>query len=488
VNTIDSQQNIQRQPGILVAPATALIVAGVLKIMSVLKFLFIFTGPVGWFFNALFSHLGMLSLFHWSALFLAGGATFKLAAAAVVIYGAAEMMHVRRYEWAVAAAIVSIVSGGLLGIGFGIWALVVLLRPEIKATFTSAPNLPSFPALRQSVVLPLAIIAGVLLILAMCLIGFRLAQASFAPASDPAPDPEFRANSGNTPMILPGTIAVGDATKFFKTLAVGPVGKLMLKADRGDIRITGSDQTNLEIRVDRAVRYASDSVAAKILEEERMLLTQDGDNISLTAHEPASLRTHRWRLWKRQPDLEVHYDIIVPRKFTVQAETLGGGVKVANIQAGVNVKTMGGNVDLKNMEGETDGETMGGDIHAIRCTGALRVHTMGGGIDIEKFSGSRLRANTAGGSITAEFLSAPKSDCDLHTMGGNVTARIPKSAVITLDAHTMGGSVTSDLPVQVEGRLHDSSMKGTINGGGPLLKLATMGGSINVRQTSGDGI
>jgi hypothetical protein len=68
----------------------------------------------------------------------------------------------------------------------------------------------------------------------------------------------------------------------------------------------------------------------------------------------------------------------------------------------------------------------------------------------------------------------------LRTIGGSVTVRLPATSMVTLDAHTEGGGVKSDLPVQVAGATEGSTLRGKINGGGPSLKLETMGGSIRV--------
>ena len=58
----------------------------------------------------------------------------------VVIYGAVGMLHLNRYRSAVAASIISIVPllspCFVLGIPFGIWALVLLLRSDVKAGFS----------------------------------------------------------------------------------------------------------------------------------------------------------------------------------------------------------------------------------------------------------------------------------------------------------------------------------------------------------------
>jgi hypothetical protein len=51
---------------------------------------------------------------------------------------------------------------------------------------------------------------------------------------------------------------------------------------------------------------------------------------------------------------------------------------------------------------------------------------------------------------------------------------------VNLDARTEDGSVKTDLPVQVEGKLSGDKLKGTVNGGGSLLKLQTSGGNIEI--------
>lgn len=56
-----------------------------------------------------------------------------------VMFGSIQMMRLRNYGLAMAAAIISIIpcvgSCCCAGIPFGIWALVVLMRPQVKAAF-----------------------------------------------------------------------------------------------------------------------------------------------------------------------------------------------------------------------------------------------------------------------------------------------------------------------------------------------------------------
>ena len=80
----------------------------------------------------------------WMAPFLSG--TFSiltglvsLVGNAVIVFGAMKMKNLQSYALAMTAAILALIpcftACCLIGIPFGIWALVVLLKPEVKAAF-----------------------------------------------------------------------------------------------------------------------------------------------------------------------------------------------------------------------------------------------------------------------------------------------------------------------------------------------------------------
>ena len=60
---------------------------------------------------------------------------------AIVLFGAINMMAVRKRGWAIAAAILALIAapGNLIGLPMGIWALVVLSRREVAEAFAASP-------------------------------------------------------------------------------------------------------------------------------------------------------------------------------------------------------------------------------------------------------------------------------------------------------------------------------------------------------------
>jgi hypothetical protein len=78
-------------------------------------------------------------------LLFAGAAGIAIAIAGIVVgvivtYGAAKMLKLKRYNFAMASSILSLVPVVtfccILGVPFGIWSIVVLCKPEVKDAFS----------------------------------------------------------------------------------------------------------------------------------------------------------------------------------------------------------------------------------------------------------------------------------------------------------------------------------------------------------------
>ncbi len=264
---------------------------------------------------------------------------FKIVPAILILIGAILMMQIRSYGWAVAAAIVAIISCSLIGFPVGIWALIVLMRADVRETFANHSNLPS-PAASQW---PWALIAmgmaAFVFLFALGLFSRPLFEGRGGILGLPARIPLFfngwppmnwgEADESSPPAhkrtndaaleIMAGTklglgkesqaganstgqvIDVGEEAVFTKSFSVGPGGKLTMNVDRGSVHITGSDQNTVEVQADRKVTRASDSEAAEVLKEEHLVLKRAGNEISITTSEPSSLRNHSFWGWISGP-------------------------------------------------------------------------------------------------------------------------------------------------------------------------------------------
>ena len=120
--------------GMIVAPAVGLMVVGLWKLLSALTAMMFLSGHA----HGLESMLGQIDIGPFFGMADAGLVFFKVIPALLILFGAFQMLQLRSYAWSIAAGILSIVICSLIGLPIGIWALIVLARPDVKETFANA--------------------------------------------------------------------------------------------------------------------------------------------------------------------------------------------------------------------------------------------------------------------------------------------------------------------------------------------------------------
>ncbi len=172
-------------------------------------------------------------------------------------------------------------------------------------------------------------------------------------------------------------------------------------------------------------------------------------------------------------------------------ETGGGDIQVQHCVGDVKVTTGGGSIDLGDMGGPVQIETGGGSIHLISAKGLVRAETGGGSIELDGVPSAH--AETGSGGIVAKFTSSSgaQSDSKLETSAGDITVYLSPSMNISvraaIDAAT-GHTIRSDfqeIRVISDGGQwgpKNVSAEGSLNGGGPVLKLRTSAGNVFIRR------
>ncbi len=177
----------------------------------------------------------------------------------------------------------------------------------------------------------------------------------------------------------------------------------------------------------------------------------------------------------------------------VMVETGGGSVDLGNCTGEASVETGGGSIELGDINGPVTLETGGGSIKLNGARGPVKVSTGGGNLDLWKLS-QGVRAETGAGTITAEFVGTPTNSATyslLETSAGDVIVYVASDVKLTIKATiqtAFGHKITSDfgeLKVSSEGgQWGPKTMyaEGSLNGGGPLLKVRTTIGNIFIRR------
>jgi TonB family protein len=182
-------------------------------------------------------------------------------------------------------------------------------------------------------------------------------------------------------------------------------------------------------------------------------------------------------------------------KGTANLETDGGNIAIGEAGSYVTVRTSGGQIDLGEVYGSVRAQTGGGGIRVISVAGPMEVASTGGSICLTRVA-NQVHAETGEGTITAWInpeepkrarlvrLPGP-SQLASHT--GDILVFLPRNIAMTIDAtvETGGpGRIEADpaLPLNIQsqpnGPVH---VVASLNGGGTMLKLHTLGGKIQLR-------
>lgn len=271
-------------------------------------------------------------------------------------------------------------------------------------------------------------------------------------------------------MFLVGPSAAQDlSSPIERTFAVSAGGELSIDLDRGSISIDTSERNEVEVRIERE---GSDA----FLEQMKFTVEETSDGVAVRGDYEDGRRG--WRLGGRN---RVHVHVTIPTRYDVVVETSGGSIEVADLEGSVHSTTSGGSLRFARIDGSIYGRTSGGSVAIDRAGGEVDVKTSGGGITVNEVNGT-IRAETSGGSIRAVIADQPKGDCVLTTSGGGIRVSLAPDVKLDVEASSSGGRVSTDIPITVLGAMSRNRVTGTLNGGGPLLKLHTSGGGVRIES------
>ncbi len=279
-----------------------------------------------------------------------------------------------------------------------------------------------------------------------------------------------------------------------KTFQVQPGVHLKVSTSGGDVHITSSSGSAVTVVAKEHIRAGSEAEADETLKKLDLTIAQDGNEVVASAsYGSGGFHFGSW------PPVQVDFLITVPASASAELKTSGGDVVVGDLEGAVRAHTSGGDMKLGSIGGEVDASTSGGNVSLVEGRGAVKLTTSGGNVSVDhavgpsvlKTSGgdikidsveNTLTAETSGGDVKAGFRGPLKGDCELSTSGGEVRATVARDAGFHLDAATSGGEVNaSGLTITIDrGGAGKSTLAGLVNGGGPLLKLRSSGGNIDV--------
>jgi len=324
-----------------------------------------------------------------------------------------------------------------------------------------------------------------------------------------------------------------------------PAGaSLRVVSDRGEVRLIPWDENKIKVSVQKKVITDSQGQADKVNAATRPTITVAGDLVTVSANTAGATGSHRVDTnleiyLPRKAAAEIataHGTVAVHDRIgDVKISNSHGDVELGDIQGTVNLNMRSGNLRAENIHGDVslnghlddvsidnvqggvrltgdyfgttrlakitdsvhfqssrtdlelaklDGDLVldSGDLRVSSLAGPTRVITRSKDIRLNDFTGNvHIEDNNADVALTPNKL--PLGNILISNHHGHIQLVLPASAAFQLDAHASRGEISSDFQgLNVQNSNHESSATGTIGNGGPLIRLSTERGDIEIRK------
>ena len=323
-----------------------------------------------------------------------------------------------------------------------------------------------------------------------------------------------------TAALLPAARADANETATIKFSDPAKPGTLKIIVTNGDIHLTGADTADVKVTTD--LKPATPEVR-----KDGLRVLTSSASYSLTEKDNVVTLSYGAEGW---PASGGDFNLTVPRNTAIIINSsFGGDVEIGGVNGNLEVKSLNGEVHLNDIAGTALVETVNGEIHA-----AVR----------ELHDGQPLSFTSMNGEVTLHLPADAKANVRLRTHNGSILTDFDDKALVTKTESARGGShsrapravTTGDDNAEIRAAMHEAAragaeamheaaaaikeaaiaardaaraqqadndgapvappaplpplppmtggkiVTGTLNGGGPEIRITTMNGDVTLRK------
>lgn len=192
----------------------------------------------------------------------------------------------------------------------------------------------------------------------------------------------------------------------------------------GGIVVRGTDDSTIHVIAQLTVTGPRIETCQRLVDEISMSISFDGDEAILDVDTPD----------KFSYNTMVDYEITVPRRYGLIAQTLNGQVSITDVEGPIEVNTANGKIEAHGVKGNIDATALNGSIDLADVSSkAIHASTLNGEIEI-KCSGNSpdtLDVDTKNGAIS--ILLAPHSDArlEISNVSGGIRVNLGEGAILS---------------------------------------------------------
>jgi hypothetical protein len=292
-------------------------------------------------------------------------------------------------------------------------------------------------------------------------------------------------------LTLTATAAFAAEGNFEKTLAVGGAPNVTVATGSGYVHVYSGSGSQVHIigRVHVRASLLGGDAEAKL----RQIVSdppikQFGNTITIGADRSDSSVFN---------NVSIDYEITAPSGTTLKAESGSGDLEIGGIEGTVTAETGSGEMHIDNIGANAKLEAGSGSIHAVNVHGAATLQTGSGDLDLDLSGAGDVKAQTGSGSIhirgvsgglradagsgNIEVTGLPTLEWRLECGSGSIRVNLGSAAKFTLNAETGSGSIQVEQPLLSQGSRDKQHVVGTVNGGGPTVRVTTGSGDVTIR-------
>jgi hypothetical protein len=297
-----------------------------------------------------------------------------------------------------------------------------------------------------------------------------------------------------------------------------PFDRLALDVPGAQVRLRPHAEDD-RVQVRGFVPGADLDTARDIFDRKGISTQQSGDQLHVYG-EALSTTVDDWR-WRQDHHPAVHLDLFLPPTLNVTAQTPGGAIDASGLAGTIDLRVMGGSATAERLEGPLDVRGSGGRLTVQESSGpSLDLQWSAGPVRLQQIEsdGTTLRARSApttlrdhrgpvtlsvhgasleingvagpcearvrGGALT--YSGAPSGETTLAAVGGPLRTQLPRTHAA--EVVLTGSQVDLDDAFPFTGEQTARRIEGTLNGGGPRLRLRAVRGIATCRpqQAGGD--
>jgi hypothetical protein len=249
---------------------------------------------------------------------------------------------------------------------------------------------------------------------------------------------------------------------FQRSFTVSQGAKLVVENYKGAIHVTGTDSNQVVVDVHKKFD-GSDADRKWWLENLKVNVDGQPDRVTVKVVYPSQNCSFCWT--STSYESEVDLDIKVPHRIDVQLDGYKPDIQIKSTQGSISIHSYKAPMLLDSTAGAIRIETYKDLIR-------LRDVSIDGDLVIES-----MKAET---EITARSIG---HNVDIQTEKGTISLSVPASANFNLDYD--GGrraSFFTDFPSISQAGFSGHNLKGTVNRGGPTVRLRTEKGSVSLHK------